>query len=116
MSDGRSTLIRGLTIGRAVTVTDAPPVLGALPLIGPLFQRERRATRRRALALILTATWIQNADALRAVFHQRLRAMQEWQDHVYLQSPAVDERPMPDPARTFSLVEAIHHTMAATPR
>jgi len=116
VSDGRSALIRGLDIGRAVTVTDAPPVLGALPLIGPLFRRERRAVRQRALALILTATWIQNADALRAVLHQRLRAMQEWQDHVYLQSPAVDERPLPDPARTFGLVEAIRQTMAATPR
>ncbi len=46
----------------------------------------------------------------------RMRERQEWLDHVYLGSPAVDERPPADTARVLGLVGAIHQTMAARGR
>jgi hypothetical protein len=111
--DGRSVLVRGLTVDRVVSVTERSSVLADVPVIGALFRTERRAVRRRALALILTPHWITGVGDLEAIMRARIRERQEWLDHLYLWSPAVGDRPPVDPARALGLVGAIHQTIAA---
>jgi len=46
---------------RIMTLKDGVPVLGDLPLVGPLFRRESRNTQKRNLLVFITPTLIDPA-------------------------------------------------------
>jgi MSHA biogenesis protein MshL len=54
--EGETVLIGGLLQERVTSETSKAPVLGHLPVVGGLFRRESRSTRRTELVILLTPT------------------------------------------------------------
>jgi len=61
VQDGQTLVLGGLVSERIVTMKGSVPVLGDLPLLGPLFRSESKNTRKRNLLVFITPTIIDPA-------------------------------------------------------
>ncbi|MBC7171772.1 MAG: type II secretion system protein GspD, partial [Polyangiaceae bacterium] len=82
------------------------PILGDIPVLGALFRRTERQTRKTNLLLFLTPYIIRDPADLRSIFERKMRERQEFLDRYFVFGDH-DYEPPVDYSRTRGLLAEI---------
>ncbi len=108
--DQQTVVIGGLMRDSVVTSETKVPILGDIPLLGVLFRRTTRNTKKTNLLLFLTPYIIRSAGDLRAIFERKMRERQEFIDR-YFVFRGDEYEPAVDYSRTRGLVAEINNEL-----
>lgn len=106
VKDQQTVVIGGLMRDEYVTSKDKVPVLGDIPILGFLFSKTKKTTRKTNLLLILTPHVIRAQEDLRRIFERKMQERQEFIDRYFVFTTDSWEPPR-DYSRTNGLVEDI---------
>jgi general secretion pathway protein D len=104
--DQQTVVIGGLMRESVNTAETKIPILGDIPVLGALFRRTQRNTRKTNLLLFLTPYIIRDPSDLRAIFERKMRERQEFLDRYFVFGDH-DYRPPVDYSRTRGLLAEI---------
>lgn len=105
--DQQTIVIGGLMRDRVSTTETKIPILGDIPLLGMLFRRTDRTTRKTNLLLFLTPYIIRSPEDLRAIFERKMRERQDFIDRFFVFGDQ-EYSPTVDYSRTRGLVAEIN--------
>ncbi len=109
VDDQQTVVIGGLMRDSVVNTRTKIPVLGDLPVLGFLFRKTEKQTRKTNLLLILTPYVIQDQNDLRKIFERKMEERQEFLDR-YFVFDSNEWTPPKDWSRTNGLVEDIRQS------
>jgi len=109
VKDQQTIVIGGLMKDESVYSKDKVPVLGDIPILGFLFSKTKKTTRKTNLLLILTPHVIRAQEDLQRIFERKMQERQEFIDR-YFVFTADNWEPPRDYARTNGLVEDIRQS------
>jgi general secretion pathway protein D len=109
VDDQQTVVIGGLMRDSVVKTRTKVPVLGDLPVLGFLFRKTEKQTRKTNLLLILTPYVIQSQNDLRKIFERKMEERQEFLDR-YFVFDNNEWTPPKDWTRTNGLVEDIRQS------
>ncbi len=109
VKDQQTVVIGGLMKDEYVSSKDKVPVLGDIPILGFLFSKTTKTTRKTNLLLILTPHVIRAQEDLQRIFERKMQERQEFIDRYFVFTTDTWDPPR-DYARTNGLVEDIRQS------
>jgi len=82
--DQQTIVLGGLMRDTTSSTQEKVPILGDIPVLGALFRRTERNTRKTNLLLILTPYIIRDPGDLRTIFERKMRERQEFIDRYFV--------------------------------
>ncbi len=104
--DAQTVVIGGLMRESVFQSQTKIPILGDIPVLGALFRRTSRETRKTNLLLFLTPYVVRDPADLRAIFERKMRERQEFLDRYFVFGDH-DYEPPVDYSRTRGLLSEI---------